>query len=64
MYTLNQFIVVEKPKSSTEILTKMIDEWEHLFAKDINLILIKCFMIFIQSQGKQNYKFSCNGFFF
>lgn len=30
----------------------MIDEWENLFAKEVNLILIKCFMNFVKNQGK------------
>lgn len=32
-------------------MSQMIDEWEHVFAKDVNLILLKCFMRFIQANG-------------
>lgn len=33
-------------------MTQVIDEWEHVFAKDVNLILLKCFMRFVQANGK------------
>lgn len=51
LHCLSTFIAAEKRKSSTEVLTKMIDEWEHLFAKDVNLILLKCFMNYVKEQG-------------
>lgn len=47
-----EYINDERTKSSTRILTQMIDEWEHVFAKDVNLILLKCFMRFVQANGK------------
>lgn len=46
-----QFIGEERMKSSTRTMSQMIDEWEHVFAKDVNLILLKCFMRFIQANG-------------
>lgn len=33
-------------------MVQVIDEWEHVFAKDVNLILLKCFMKFVQANGK------------
>lgn len=48
----SEFIVEEREKSSTTIMKQMIDEWEHVFAKDVNLILLKCFMRFVQANGK------------
>lgn len=39
--------------SSTRLLTEVIDEWDQIFAKDINLILLKCFRYFVESTGKQ-----------
>lgn len=47
-----EFIATERIKSSTRAMTQVIDEWEHVFAKDVNLILLKCFMRFIQANGK------------
>lgn len=51
LHCLSTFIAAEKQKSSTEVLTKMIDEWENLFAKDVNLILLKCFINYVQAEG-------------
>lgn len=48
---LSKFIVQEKIKSSTEMLSSVIDEWEHLFAKDVNLIVLKCYMKFVSNKG-------------
>lgn len=48
---LSKFIAQEKVKSSTEMLSSVIDEWENLFAKDVNLIVLKCFMKFVNSKG-------------
>lgn len=47
---LAKFIAQEKIKSSTEMLSSVIDEWEHLFAKDVNLIILKCYMKFINNK--------------
>lgn len=47
-----QFITEERIKSSTRTMSQVIDEWEHVFAKDVNLILLKCFMRFIQANGR------------
>lgn len=47
-----EFIAEERIKSSTRTVAQVIDEWEHVFAKDVNLILLKCFMRFIQANGK------------
>lgn len=47
-----ELIAMERIKSSTRAMAQVIDEWEHVFAKDVNLILLKCFMKFIQASGK------------
>lgn len=46
------FIADERAKSSTQLMSQMIDEWEQVFAKDVNLILLKCFMRFVQANGE------------
>lgn len=33
------------------MLSGVIDEWEHLFAKDVNLIVLKCYMKFVGNKG-------------
>lgn len=48
---LSKFIAQEKTKSSTEMLSSVIDEWEHLFAKDVNLIVLKCYMKFVNNKS-------------
>ncbi|XP_016959436.2 E3 ubiquitin-protein ligase listerin [Drosophila biarmipes] len=41
--SLIEFIRSEKQKSSTELLKNMIDEWDSLFAKEVNVVLFKSF---------------------
>lgn len=50
--SLSEFINDEKIRSSARHLINIIDEWEHVFAKDVNLLLLKCFMKFVQLSGK------------
>ncbi|XP_017072343.1 E3 ubiquitin-protein ligase listerin [Drosophila eugracilis] len=40
---LIKFIRSEKQKSSTELLKNVIDEWESLFAKEVNVVLFKSY---------------------
>lgn len=47
----SEFIAEEQIKSSSRTMSQVIDEWEHVFAKDVNLILLKCFMRFVQANG-------------
>ncbi|KAL7037401.1 hypothetical protein ACKWTF_009198 [Chironomus riparius] len=47
--SLQKFIVAEKIKSSTEFLSNMIEEWENVFAKDVNLVLIKSFIYIVKN---------------
>lgn len=49
---LYDFIKSESQKSSTTLLKEVIEEWEQIFAKDVNLILLKCYMRFLQKDGK------------
>lgn len=49
---LAAFIKDERIRSSTKSLSDVIDEWENVFAKDVNLILLKCFMKFVLSSGQ------------
>ena len=37
------FIYSEKQKSSTEMLKNVIDEWDTLFAREVNVVLFKSF---------------------
>ncbi|XP_058458780.1 E3 ubiquitin-protein ligase listerin [Malaya genurostris] len=41
---LTKYFEEEKTKSSTDLLTRVMDEWENVFAKDVNLVLLKTFM--------------------
>lgn len=47
-----KFIVKEKTKSSTQMLQEVIDEWEKVFAKEVNLVLIKSFIHIIKNLGE------------
>lgn len=49
---LNTFIISESQKSSTLMLHGVIEEWENVFAKDVNLVLVKTFMQIVQDGGK------------
>lgn len=49
----SEFVAEEQIKSSSRTMSQIIDEWEHVFAKDVNLILLKCFMRFVQANGMQ-----------
>lgn len=40
---LIEFIRSEKQKSSTELLKNVIDEWDSLFAKEVNVVLFKAY---------------------
>lgn len=56
-----EFIADERAKSSTRVMKNVIDEWEQVFAKDVNLILLKCFMRFVvQANGKCVDKIECD----
>ncbi|XP_030373651.1 E3 ubiquitin-protein ligase listerin [Scaptodrosophila lebanonensis] len=41
--TLVTFVRSEKQKSSTETLKTVIDEWENLFAREVNVVLFKSY---------------------
>ncbi|KAL7734397.1 hypothetical protein ACLKA6_010729 [Drosophila palustris] len=41
--TLINFIRSEKQKSSTEMLKNVVDEWESLFAREVNVVLFKAY---------------------
>lgn len=45
------FMNTERAKSSTKVMAQVVDEWEHVFAKDVNLILLRIFMKFIQENS-------------
>lgn len=47
-----KFITSEKTKSSTQMLQSIIDEWEKVFAREVNLVLIKSFIHIIRNLGK------------
>lgn len=50
--TFNAFIESERKKSSTKQMIQVVDEWEQVFAKDVNLILLKCFIKFVEADRK------------
>lgn len=52
--SFQKFIISEKTKSSTETITNVIDEWEKVFSKDVNLVLIKAFIYIIKNLGEYN----------
>lgn len=39
-------------RSSTHLLTSVAEEWNQLFAKDVNLILLKCYLKFVSRQHR------------
>lgn len=45
------FISTQETKSSTHLLGTVIEEWNHLFAKDVNLILLKCYIKFVSKKS-------------
>lgn len=51
---LFMFISTEKTKSSTELMTTIVDEWEKVFAREVNLVLIKSFIHIINNLGECN----------
>ncbi|XP_063699534.1 E3 ubiquitin-protein ligase listerin [Culicoides brevitarsis] len=46
---LIKFFTAEKTKSSTELLSRVIVEWEDVFAKENNLVLLKSFMAIVKA---------------
>jgi E3 ubiquitin-protein ligase listerin len=50
--SLFKFILSEKMKSSTQMLQNIIDEWEKVFAREVNLVLIKSFIHIINNLGE------------
>ncbi|XP_058066938.1 E3 ubiquitin-protein ligase listerin [Anopheles bellator] len=50
---LMQFFNAERLRSSSEMLTNVVEEWDNVFAKDVNLVLLKTF-IGIVSQLDRN----------
>ena len=49
-----KFITSERTKSSTGMLQNVIDEWEKVFAREVNLVLIKSFIHIIRNLGEFN----------
>ncbi|CAO1404688.1 unnamed protein product [Diamesa hyperborea] len=47
--SLSNFILTEKTKSSTQVMQNIIDEWEDIFARDVNLVLLKSFVYIIRN---------------
>lgn len=52
--TLYEFIENESDKSSTHLLKEVIEEWEQVFAKDVNLILLRSFIQFTGKSSKSH----------
>lgn len=51
---LFKFIASEKTKSSTQMLHNIIEEWEKVFAREVNLVLIKSFILIVNHLGELN----------
>uniref|UniRef100_A0A6B2EBW1 E3 ubiquitin-protein ligase listerin n=1 Tax=Phlebotomus kandelakii TaxID=1109342 RepID=A0A6B2EBW1_9DIPT len=51
---MEKFVVMQKTKSSTEHLTKIVEEWEEVFAKDVHLVLLRAFMVIVQDKKGDN----------
>lgn len=56
IYKLNaalfKFFALEKTRSSTQMLQNLIEEWEKVFAREVNLVLIKSFIHIIKNTGE------------
>uniref|UniRef100_A0A182NK38 E3 ubiquitin-protein ligase listerin n=1 Tax=Anopheles dirus TaxID=7168 RepID=A0A182NK38_9DIPT len=50
---LMQFFGVERQRSSSELLTNVIEEWDNVFAKDVNLVLLRAFVGIVNALDKQ-----------
>lgn len=48
---VTKFFTDEKIKSSTEMLTNVIEEWDNVFAKDVNLVLLKAYINIVKDIG-------------
>ncbi len=42
----------EKLKSSTKFLMEIIEEWENVFARETNKLLLKAFIHFVKDCGE------------
>uniref|UniRef100_A0A182S985 E3 ubiquitin-protein ligase listerin n=1 Tax=Anopheles maculatus TaxID=74869 RepID=A0A182S985_9DIPT len=51
---LMQYFTVERKRSSTDLLTNVIEEWDNVFAKDVNLVLLKAFIGIVNALGKES----------
>ncbi|XP_053675958.1 E3 ubiquitin-protein ligase listerin [Anopheles nili] len=38
------FFAIERKRSSSELMSNVIEEWDNVFAKDVNLVLLKAFI--------------------
>lgn len=50
--SLSRFIREERTKSSTPLLKDVIEEWDKVFAKDVNVIMVKSFVNIIKQIGE------------
>lgn len=51
---VSKFFEEEKIRSSTELLTNVIEEWDNVFAKDVNLVLLKTYINIVKDIGMMN----------
>ncbi|XP_059612638.1 E3 ubiquitin-protein ligase listerin [Phlebotomus argentipes] len=52
---MEKFVVMQRTKSSTEYLTRIVEEWEEVFAKDVHLVLLRVFMVIVQDKKGEYY---------
>lgn len=53
--SLMQFFSVERSRSSSEMLINVIEEWDNVFAKDVNLVLLKAFVGIVNAIGSHSF---------
>uniref|UniRef100_A0A182QYR1 E3 ubiquitin-protein ligase listerin n=1 Tax=Anopheles farauti TaxID=69004 RepID=A0A182QYR1_9DIPT len=50
---LMQYFALERKRSSSELLTNVIEEWDNVFAKDVHLVLLRVFVGIVNALDEQ-----------
>uniref|UniRef100_A0A1B0CLG7 Uncharacterized protein n=1 Tax=Lutzomyia longipalpis TaxID=7200 RepID=A0A1B0CLG7_LUTLO len=51
---MEKFVVLQKTKSSTEALTRIVEEWEDVFARDVHHVLLRAYVAIVQDTKGDN----------
>ncbi|XP_055690814.1 LOW QUALITY PROTEIN: E3 ubiquitin-protein ligase listerin [Lutzomyia longipalpis] len=51
---MEKFVVLQKTKSSTEALTRIVEEWEDVFARDVHHVLLRAYVTIVQDTKGDN----------